>query len=1132
MPALLTRKITRKIAACFMVFTVIAVIGACGGGGKGNSDDGDTDPNVVARVGPILAVRVGETANLSEQNSYTTSSQSLSFSWSFAHKPDASNADLVDVNTSNPHFVADVRGTYMLQLVATADGISSKRAIQQVLATIAPERPTGPFNHQGLSSSCVNCHNDDFVDIPSKSQNHLATSRVCETCHASFGFDEIPYVDHQENFGVCSECHNGKLAVGKSEFHQQTNVECDDCHNTISFLELGPDGKFDHSGISRACTGCHNGTVSIGMTPTIADTPPGTHPDTNAECGYCHTTLTFKEPYPDHTGSDVVGHLCTECHTADGSGSAIGYPSGHPDTAAAGDCNVCHSIATFSLGGVFNHRVDSAVLSCDTCHTEPNSIGAIGKISAVPTHPPTTADCGNCHATDSPDGFATAFGADHSVPPISDLGTRCDSCHVADGSGSASGWLPTTATYSHMPIGGTDCRDCHTPGTFKTGTYDHAGVTSGCESCHNEIISVGMIASHFPTPGGTFCEDCHYDALATPTIFFADASFDHVGIDVNNCTECHDGTYSTTTNTLYGKPATHIPTSQDCSVCHTTTPPFSTSAQSVFNHVSIADNCESCHNGNPDYVAVGAIGKNFNSVANGVEHIPSIDTCVTCHSSTSSGGFASSSGFLSSIFHNGLTSGCAGCHVSEFLPLPSNSDAKLIKDSSHLPTGQDCDLCHSVSEFRPSSFAHVGITGNCMSCHDGSANFVALGALGKTSSPPHPVTSADCALCHNTTNFADAFVDHSDPAVLAVRCDSCHGVTATGKDDKPDHVPTTQDCGVCHVAGGTFAPAVFDHTGIVDNCVSCHDGVTATGKDAKTNPDHISTNQDCSACHVPTAFSQANFDHQNISNDCAVCHGVSVIGKHNNHVPTNEDCVVCHTTTGFIPATFSHDGIVDNCSSCHDAGLATPKKNNHVETNQDCGVCHNPSSFIPATFDHTGIVDNCSSCHGVTAQGMSTGHLSTDLDCHFCHTTSTFEGGSWVHDSSTANNCDTCHVNGGGATPKPGGHISTTEQCDVCHTTNGWAPTSFSHSSSGNYPGDHRRDPGCNGCHRGSIGAGINGDNYPNQLQYAPFCAGCHARDFERKGDHIGGKNGTTAQNKDCSGGGRGCHKVSDRDFD
>jgi hypothetical protein len=152
-------------------------------------------------------------------------------------------------------------------------------------------------------------------------------------------------------------------------------------------------------------------------------------------------------------------------------------------------------------------------------------------------------------------------------------------------------------------------------------------------------------------------------------------------------------------------------------------------------------------------------------------------------------------------------------------------------------------------------------------------------------------------------------------------------------------------------------------------------------------------------------------------------------------------------------------------------------------------------------------------------------HIETSLDCSSCHTTATFAGGTWTHDSSSVNNCDTCHSPGGGATPKPSGHLNTTEQCDVCHTTNGWAPTNFSHSPLGNYPGNHRRDPGCNGCHGSVISSTIPWP-YP---QYAPDCAACHANDFKRKGKHIGGENGTVSQNRNCAG--SGCHRVSDSEF-
>ncbi len=1080
------RRMSQKIRYCLTAIIFAVSLAGCGGDTDNSNSiiPENTGAFVVARVGPILAVRVGQTASLSGQNSYTLSSQSLSFDWSFTHKPDFSDAVLQGANTANPSFIADVRGTYTVQLVVSAEGVSSQRMIQQVVVTVAPERPTGPFNHAGLSSSCSKCHNDDFGSILSKVGNHVATGSSCETCHSPLGFAPAVFTDHDEVFGNCSQCHDGVKAVGKSEFHQSTSAECSDCHNTIGFLEFEPDGSYDHSGISRACTGCHNGTVAIGMTPTVADVPPGTHPDTTSECGYCHTTDSFLSAYPDHTGPDVVGNSCNSCHGS----SAQGEPDGHPTMSA--DCNACHSIVTFSLDGVYSHRIDPAVLACEVCHTEPNSINALGR-TPTPPHPDRV-DCESCHTIDS---FDPPISFDHTGITNDCASSGCHTGLVGEATGTH---------VNHLPLitpPGEDCSVCHSPGSFITGTFAHdASYTNvlECSDCHDEVISVGKLPNHFPTPNpADECDICH------DTTDFAGATFDHTGITGNNCATCHDGTYTTTSSSLYGKPSTHLPTTQDCSFCHTTGDPF---AQDSFDHSDIDSQCESCHNGSSNYVAVGAIDKKVN-------HIPAVDECVECHEDTDT--------FSSTTFdttHDAITHGCEGCHTSSFFPV-----LPLIKATDHLPTNQDCYICHNINTFAAPTtmLAHTGITGNCTSCHDGS--FTGIGARAKASSPSHPDTTEDCALCHNTTDFADAFVDHNDPAVLAVRCDSCHGVTATGKDAFPNHVQTTQDCGTCHAAGGSFSPAIFDHSGITDNCASCHDGVTATGKDAKTNPDHITTTEDCSVCHVPTVFAQADFNHQNIVDNCYICHdGTTVFGKHNNHVPTNNDCAVCHQTTGILPATFSHDGILDNCSSCHDAGLATPKDNDHVTTSQDCGVCHTPNTFIPATFDHTGIVDNCSSCHGVTATPMPNDHLATSLDCHFCHTTSTFSGGSWVHDSSATNNCDSCHD----LNSEAPGHLPTTEQCDVCHTTNAWAPANFNHSSSGDYPGDHRRDPGCTGCH-GTIPA-VDW----RWSQYEPDCAACHAGDFERKGDHIGGENGTIAQNKDCSGGGRGCHKVSDKDFD
>jgi len=1134
--------LTTYLFACL----ITVFVAGCGGGGSGDQPETKipspfevTYNELTAVPGPMSGIRVGGVATLDGSNSSTTSTEPLSYSWSFSYKPDGSEAVLQGATTATPSFTGDVRGVYMVELLVSAGVDSSQRTVAMVVATNENENLIGPFRgHQGISSNCRDCHNGVLRNnkgefLPQKVSNHVATSNMCQACHTPQGYNIVPYVDHQEVVGSCSECHNNVIAIGKSEFHTPTNAECNDCHNTSHFLELEPDGSYDHSNITRACSGCHNDTVAIGKTPTASDTPPGNHPVTDSECGYCHTTLSFLNAYPDHTGPDVVGERCDSCHIADGSGSAVGQSVGHPITNV--DCASCHSILSFKMpGGVFNHALlDAAVQSCESCHNDNTSINAPTKSSVAtpPGHPVTSSDCGSCHSTDS---FNPAFDFDHDG-----VVDNCQACHGNNNpvapNFNASGKPPERfdlngdLVYKHVPtnpdLPGTgndqDCGDCHTPGTFSTGTYDHVGITNNCNSCHDNVIVVGKLLNHIPTnPDTQDCADCHN------TTDFAGATIHDTSTVVTNCLACHDG------NISKGQSLGHVTTSENCSSCHDITNSFTTFA-GTFTHNSgiVSGNCASCHNTGI------ATPKKLN-------HIPAQGECSQCHNDTTiPGGFATAALFEG--VHSGITNGCEGCHSGQF---STNSTNLYGKPANHLPTGQDCDVCHTNASFMaPTSFAHKGISGNCESCHDGSVNFVAAGALGKAQSTnPHPVTASDCGSCHAIgNNFADGTFDHTG---IVNDCASCHGdnPTATPIGPKKDstttiHLPTVQDCSVCHVAG-TFKPSVFDHTGIVDNCASCH-GATSTAAVTKIDPgNHIPIGaDDCSVCHNTTVFAGATFDHTGITNNCASCHdGATASGKTPppNHVPTTQDCSVCHQTTGFKPATFDHAGIVDNCRSCHDGAIATGKTDTHLQTNQDCGICHNtslPLTFVGGVFDHTGIVNNCASCHdGVTAKGKgfktNPAHISTSLDCNSCHTTATFIGGTWVHDSTTANNCDSCHFDGSVAKRyKLSNHLDTNEQCDVCHTTNAWAPANFTHSAQGNYPGDHRRDPGCTGCHKGAIGSGINSSNYPNQLKYAPSCAGCHAGDFRRKGDHIGGENGTIEQNKNCAG--SGCHRVNSSEF-
>ena len=250
-------------------------------------------------------------------------------------------------------------------------------------------------------------------------------------------------------------------------------------------------------------------------------------------------------------------------------------------------------------------------------------------------------------------------------------------------------------------------------------------MTTNCTDCHNATYNAAEKPFyHLPTAQG--CELCHDTAAYVPTIFA------HTGIGAD-CKTCHNGDYLAE-GALY-KHASHVPSNEVCADCHASTTSF---AGATFSHSGIVD-------------------RHASGIATPqtADHIPAIGDCVVCHTDTTD--FLNDN-FLGGV-HSGYTIGCEGCHNGLFpVTLPN-----LVKGVDHLPTSQDCSVCHSVAAgFAVSTFAHVGIADNCRSCHDG--RFAATGALGKTPSPPHPDTAVDCGNCHNTATFTVEFIDHSSPA--------------------------------------------------------------------------------------------------------------------------------------------------------------------------------------------------------------------------------------------------------------------------------------------------------------------------------------------------------------------------------
>ena len=170
---------------------------------------------------------------------------------------------------------------------------------------------------------------------------------------------------------------------------------------------------------------------------------------------------------------------------------------------------------------------------------------------------------------------------------------------------------------------------CHkTTSTFGPGTVmNHAGIASGCTSCHAVGAAGKVFAGVTPRPQGAGHQATSAD-----------------------CSTCHSSTVSFGIGLIGGKPANHIPTSQACTMCHANGNLGPNSG--VMNHSGITSGCTTCHAASPTGIAFTGVTPK----AQGNGHIPTSADCATCHKSTTAFGPGTP------MSHTGISSGCATCH--------------------------------------------------------------------------------------------------------------------------------------------------------------------------------------------------------------------------------------------------------------------------------------------------------------------------------------------------------------------------------------------------------------------------------------------------------------------------------------
>ncbi len=248
----------------------------------------------------------------------------------------------------------------------------------------------------------------------------------------------------------------------------------------------------------------------------------------------------------------------------------------------------------------------------------------------------------------------------------------------------------------------------------------------------------------------------------------------------------------------------------------------------------------------------------------------------------------------------------------------------------------DCESCHTRGVFK-------GTPTQCVNCHmDGGA----VKASAKHTN--HLQTVDTCEDCHTPQEWT--FVARVDHLSVLGTCGSCHnesGIYASGL--SPNHIPLTDNnCDDCHLTQ-EWNTVNFDHANVdITTCYRCHDGVTATGKNAT----HINSSNSCESCHFSTLVWSPvqRVDHEEVRGTCFSCHdGVVAGGKNPTHIAASNVCETCHTNTiSWAPVSLvDHDQVIGECFDCHNAVIATGKHDGHIAASNNCEACHTTTAFSP-----------------------------------------------------------------------------------------------------------------------------------------------------------------------------------------
>ncbi len=652
--------------------------------------------------------------------------------------------------------------------------------------------PAGHMPNPG-NQSCNTCHTaapTNYATMASVAVLHTGISGGCAQCH---GVTQLTFYNNNDNpkSAVLTPPHIPILA----------GADCGACH-TSNFV-VGGFGPMNmtqatHAAVTTTCDTCHEKGLSFYMgaaNPALQGRPADHTSGTMAtgDCSLCHSTANWNSTaLPAGHMPNPGNQACSVCHTGAPSNYATMASVAVLHTGITNACATCHGVTQLTFYNN-NDNPKSAALSpphipiltgadCGACHTSNFVVGGFGPMNMTQaTHASVTTTCDTCHEKGLSFYMGAANPALQGRPADHTSGTMatgdCGGCHTT------ANWNSTALPAGHMPNpGNQSCAVCHTAApsnytTLATNAVLHTGITSGCIACHGAPNA---------TPPVFYLNYTPKDAILSPV---------HIPTSTTPCEACHAISFTSFSNTSMSSAkhtAMFAVIGKTCDACHdASTLKFYgvTNLTTRPNGHHVGQDCSGCHNTNnwgggagirksaaPQTATRGVVTTVIAAPAGAARGSRALQPGAILPGTVPTAG-GLSNGHNAHMSHAGVIANCISCH---------NGTLAAGKGSSHIPTNDSCQNCHTTVAWLPARFEHQGVSASCVSCHNGAA------APGKPAG--HIQTNQDCGTCHNTLNWRSVAFSHVG---ISGTCQSCHnGVAATGKQIR--HVITTQDCASCH----------------------------------------------------------------------------------------------------------------------------------------------------------------------------------------------------------------------------------------------------------------------------------------------------------------------------------------------